>query len=79
MTYRPGLISTIELNIDMLSERSVARQFPVAGSVTDPEEWRVSSSDAAMTTAGTAESVGGGEAVGMPSLRQAAKIGRAHV
>jgi polyhydroxyalkanoate synthase subunit PhaC len=35
----------------------------------DPEEWPVSSSDAA-TTDGTAESVGGGEAVGMPSLRQ---------
>jgi polyhydroxyalkanoate synthase len=32
----------------------------------------VSSSDATMTTAGAAESVGGGEAVGMPSLRQAA-------
>ena len=31
----------------------------------------MSSSDAAITTAGTAESVGGGEAVGMPSLRQA--------
>jgi polyhydroxyalkanoate synthase subunit PhaC len=37
---------------------------------TDPEEWPVSSSDAT-TTDGTAESVGGGEAVGMPSLRQA--------
>jgi len=37
----------------------------------DPEEWPVSSSDATMTTAGAAESVGGGEAVGMPSLRQA--------
>jgi len=37
----------------------------------DPEEWPVSSSDAT-TTDGTAESVGGGEAVGMPSLRQAA-------
>jgi polyhydroxyalkanoate synthase len=36
----------------------------------DPEEWPVSSSDAT-TTDGTAESVGGGEAVGMPSLRQA--------
>jgi polyhydroxyalkanoate synthase len=33
----------------------------------DPEEWRVSSSDAT-TTDGTAESVGGGEAVGIPSL-----------
>ena len=32
----------------------------------------MSSSDATMTTAGAAESVGGGEAVGMPSLRQAA-------
>ena len=31
----------------------------------------MSSSDATMTTAGAAESVGGGEAVGMPSLRQA--------
>ena len=32
----------------------------------------MSSSDATMTATGTAESVGGGEAVGMPSLRQAA-------
>lgn len=31
----------------------------------------MSSSDATMTTAGAAESVGGGEAVGVPSLRQA--------
>ena len=38
----------------------------------DPEEWRVSSPDATITAAGAAESVGGGEAVGMPSLRQAA-------
>src|SRR6478735_786228 len=41
----------------------------------DPEEWRVSSPDATMTAAGAAgaaESVGGGEAVAMPSLRQAA-------
>src|SRR5260370_40646415 len=37
----------------------------------DPEAWPVSSSAATMTTAGAAESVGGGEAVGMPSLRQA--------
>ena len=42
------------------------------------EEWRVTSSDATMTdetdeTDAPAESVGGGEAVGMPSLRQAAR------
>jgi polyhydroxyalkanoate synthase len=43
----------------------------VADSCADPEEWRVSSSDATVT-AGTEESVGGGEAAGMPSLRQAA-------
>src|SRR5580704_19797962 len=36
-------------------------------------EWRVSSPDATMTTAGVAESVDGGETVGMPSLRQAAR------
>ena len=43
----------------------------MADSFADPEEWRVSSSDATVT-AGTAEPIGGGEAAGMPSLRQAA-------
>ena len=33
----------------------------------------MSSPDATMTTAGVAESVDGGETVGMPSLRQAAR------
>src|SRR5580704_6077266 len=40
--------------------------------LTRPREWPVSSPDATMTTAGATESVGGGEAVGVPSLRQAA-------
>src|SRR6266446_4277407 len=52
------------------NDRCIARSMRQTAS--DPEEWPVSSSDATMTTAGAAESVGGGEAVGMPSLRQAA-------
>jgi polyhydroxyalkanoate synthase len=41
----------------------------VAGSFTDPEEQHVNGADA--TTIGAAESVGGGEAVGIPSLQDA--------
>src|SRR5260370_22845326 len=52
------------------NDRCSARSMRQTAS--DPEEWPVSSSDATMTTAGAAESVGGGEAVAMPSLRQAA-------
>jgi len=48
----------------------INEEVDMNATTSDPEEWHVSSSDAA-TTDGTAESVGGGEAVGMPSLRQA--------
>jgi polyhydroxyalkanoate synthase len=48
----------------------INEEVDMNATTSDPEEWPVSSSDAA-TTDGTAESVGGGEAVGMPSLRQA--------
>jgi len=44
----------------------------VAG--TDSEERRISNPDATMTTGEAAESIGGGEAVGMPSLGQAANL-----
>src|SRR5580704_2935618 len=71
------LISTIFLNIDILGRTWLPfLADPGTGRSwydrADPEEWRVSSPDATMTAAGAAESVGGGEAVGMPSLRQAA-------
>jgi len=79
------LISTIFLNIDILGGmRLPFLADPGTGrswyDQADPEEWRVSSPDATMTAAGAAEPVGaiadhlgGGEAVGMPSLRQAAR------
>src|SRR6266516_2364995 len=71
------LISTIFFNIDILGRMQLPfLADPGTGRSwydrADPEEWRVSSPDATMTAAGAAESVGGGEAVGMPSLRQAA-------
>ena len=71
------LISTIFFNIDILGRMQLPfLADPGTGRSwydrADPEEWHVSSPDATMTAAGAAESVGGGEAVGMPSLRQAA-------
>src|SRR5260370_25926280 len=59
-------ISTRKKNIDRMDRT----QRP--SSLTRSRERPVSSPDATMTTAGATESVGGGEAVGVPSLRQAA-------
>src|SRR5882757_6618757 len=75
-SYPPSNIDNI-FNIDILGRMQLPfLADPGTGRSwygrADPEEWHVSSPDATMTAAGAAESVGGGEAVGMPSLRQAA-------